>query len=175
MPLSDEQKKLLIQYRDKSYVMSILCSECSDHYSRINNFFKFPLIITNSIMVIFNSENFENIKTANIILNVCTSLILSLVGNFKLNEKIINFSSKSIKFNKLCHKTEDLLYNSIDDITTENIKSIIDDYDSINEQIEYPFVGYIKKRLTKKYKSSRTLPNTLNCVCDSDIVVINNV
>jgi len=50
--LNEQQKKLLVGYRDKCYIMSILCSECSDHYSRINNFFKFPLIITNSIMVV---------------------------------------------------------------------------------------------------------------------------
>jgi hypothetical protein len=43
-------------------------------------------------MVIFNSENFDNVRIANIILNVATSLILSLVGNFKLNERVINFS-----------------------------------------------------------------------------------
>jgi len=169
MKITEEQKLLLTQYRDKAYVMSILCSECSDYYSRINNFFKFPLILTNSIMVIFNSENFENIRIANIILNVATSLILSLVGNFKLNERVINFSSKSVKFNKLCHKIEDLLYNSIDEITTENIRANIDEYDTINEQIEYPFVGYIKERLIKKYGSNRIMPNCLNCV--SDLVV----
>jgi fructose-1,6-bisphosphatase len=71
------------------------------------------------------------VKTANIILNVATSLILAFIGNFKLNERVINFSSKSIKFNKLCHKIEDLLFNSIDDVTTENIKSLIDEYDNI--------------------------------------------
>ena len=172
MKITEEQKKLLTQYRDKAYVMSILCSECSDYYSRINNFFKFPLIQTNSIMVIFNSENFENIRIANIILNVATSLILSLVGNFKLNERVINFSSKSIKFNKLCHKIEDLLYNSIDDITTENIRANIDEYDTINEQIEYPFVGYIKDKLIKKYSNHRSMPNALNCVA-SEIVITN--
>jgi hypothetical protein len=172
MKITEEQKKLLTQYRDKAYVMSILCSECSDYYSRINNFFKFPLILTNSIMVIFNSENFENIRIANIILNVATSLILSLVGNFKLNERVINFSSKSIKFNKLCHKIEDLLYNSIDDITTENIRANIDEYDTINEQIEYPFVGYIKDKLIKKYSNHRSMPNALNCVA-SEIVITN--
>lgn len=171
MKITEEQKKLLIQYRDKCFVMSILCSECSDYYSRINNFFKFPLIITNSIMVIFNSENFENIRIVNMILNVCTSLILALIGNFKLNERVINFSSRSVKFNKLCHKIEDLLYNTLDDITTENIRQNIDEYDTINEGIEYPFVGYIKKRLIKKYQSSRSMPNALNCVASSDLVV----
>ena len=172
MKITEEQKKLLTQYRDKAYVMSILCSECSDYYSRINNFFKFPLILTNSIMVIFNAENFENIRIANIILNVATSLILSLVGNFKLNERVINFTSKSVKFNKLCHKIEDLLYNSIDDITTENIRANIDEYDTINEQIEYPFVGYIKDKLIKKYSNHRSMPNALNCVA-SEIVITN--
>ena len=167
--LNEQQKKLLIGYRDKCYIMSILCSECSDHYSRINNFFKFPLIITNSIMVVFNSENIENIRIINIILNISTSLILSLIGNFKLDQRITNFTSKSIKFTKLCHHIEDLLYNSIDEITSENIRNIINDYDSINEQIEYPFVGYIKKRLIKKYENNRILPNCLNCI--SDIVI----
>ena len=164
MLITEEQKKLLIGYRDRCYVMSILCNECSDYYNRISNF-----LITNSIMVIFNSENFENVRIANIILNVATSLILSLIGNFKLNERVINFTSKSVKFNKLCHKIEDLLYNCIDEITTENIRAIIDDYDAINEQIEYPFVGYIKERLIKKYGSNRIMPNCLNCV--SDLVV----
>ena len=126
----------------------------------------------NSIMVIFNSENFENIRIANIILNVATSLILSLVGNFKLNERVINFTSKSVKFNKLCHKIEDLLYNSIDEITTENIRANIDEYDTINEQIEYPFVGYIKDKLIKKYSNHRSMPNALNCVA-SEIVITN--
>ena len=172
MKITEEQKKLLTQYRDKAYVMSILCSECSDYYSRINNFFKFPLILTNSIMVIFNSENFENIRIANIILNVATSLILSLVGNFKLNERVINFTSKSVKFNKLCHKIEDSLYNSIDEITTENIRANIDEYDTINEQIEYPFVSYIKQRLIKKYSKNRSIPNVIKCVA-SEIVITN--
>ena len=172
MKITEEQKKLLTQYRDKAYVMSILCSECSDYYSRINNFFKFQLILTNSIMVIFNSENFENIQIANIILNVATSLILSLVGNFKLHERVIKFSSKSIKFNKLCHKAEDLLYNSIDEITTENIRANIDEYDTINEQIEYPFVGYIKDKLIKKHSNHWSMPNALNCIA-SEIVITN--
>jgi len=166
MVITDNQKKLLLQYRDKSFIMSILCSECSDFYNFINNIFKFPLIITNSIMVVFNSDDFANVKTANIVLNVATSLILAFIGNFKLNERVINFSSKSIKFNKLCHKIEDLLFNSIDEVTTENIKSLIDEYDNIIEAIEYPFVGYIKIRLQKKYSSTRTMPNVLNCVAD---------
>jgi hypothetical protein len=118
------------------------------------------------------SSGISSTAILNVILNVATSLILSLVGNFKLNERVINFSSKSIKFNKLCHKIEDLLYNSIDEITTENIRANIDEYDTINEQIEYPFVGYIKDKLIKKYSNNRSMPNALNCVA-SEIVITN--
>ena len=117
-------------------------------------------------MVIFHSEIFDNVRIANIVLNVATSVILSL------NERVINFSSKGVKFNKLCHKIEDLLYNCIDEITRENIRAIIDDNDAINEQIEYPFVSYIKEKLIKKYGGNRIMPNCLNCVSD---LVINKV
>jgi hypothetical protein len=62
----------------------------------------------------------------------------------------------------IIYKIEDLLYNSIDEITTENIRANIDEYDTINEQIEYPFVGYIKDKLIKKYSNHRSMPNALN-------------
>jgi hypothetical protein len=35
MKITGEQKKILMRYRDKAYVMSILCSECSDYDARI--------------------------------------------------------------------------------------------------------------------------------------------
>lgn len=138
-------------------------------------------------MVIFNSkDNSENMQLANIILNVSTSLILSLVSNFKFNERIINFTNGSKKFNKLCHLAEDYLYNNIDDITTENLRSIINEYDNLNDNIEYPYIGYIKSKLIKKFENKRTLPNVLNCVSNeiydnkthsenSDIIIINNI
>ncbi len=170
--LTEQQKKLLLGYRDKSYIMSLLCSECSDFYNLINNIFKFPLIISSSIMTIFNSSsNSANMQTANIILNVSTTLILSLVSNFKLNERVVNFTNGRIKFNKLTHVIEDRLFNEIDDITSDDIRNIINDYDMINDLVEFPYVSHIKKKLIKKFTGIKTMPNTLNCVSD---VVINN-
>lgn len=172
--LNIQQKKLLIRYRDMTYVMSVLCSECSDFYSLINNIFKFPIILSNSIMIIFNADEYKNIKIANIILNVLTTLILSLIGNFKLNERVINFTNGSNKFNKLCHKIEDILYNTLDDeITTDNIKNIINEYDNLVESIEYPYIYHIKNKIQKKYQNNRTLPNVLNCI-SSDLVILDN-
>ena len=62
------------------------------------------------------------------------------------------------------------IYNN-PEIDSEIIRQNIDEYDTINEGIEYPFVSYIKKRLIKKYQSSRSMPNALNCVSTSDLVV----
>lgn len=176
--LNDQQKKLLFQYRDKSFIMSVLCSECSDFYSLINNIFKFPIILSNSIMIIFNADEYKNIKIANIILNVLTTLILSLIGNFKLNERVINFTNGCNKFNKLCHKCEDLIYNSLDDVSTEDIRDIINQYDNLIETIEYPYIRHIKNKLRTKYESTRTLPNVLNCISTPNIsteIIISNI
>jgi hypothetical protein len=128
-------------------------------------------------MIIFNADEYKNIKIANIILNVSTTLILSLIGNFKLNERVINFTTGSNKFNKLCHKCEDLLYNCLDEVTTDNIRSIINEYDNLIESIEYPYIGYIKNKIQKKYENNKTLPNVLNCISSdlisSDIIISN--
>jgi hypothetical protein len=172
--LNDQQKKLLIRYRDMTYIMAILCSECSDFYSLINNIFKFPIILSNSIMIIFNADEYKNIKIANIILNVLTTLILSLIGNFKLNERVINFTNGNNKFSRLCHRIEDILYNTLDDdITTDNVKNIINEYDNLVESIEYPYIYHIKNKIQKKYQNNRTLPNVLNCI-SSDLVILDN-
>ncbi len=54
----------------------------------------------------------------------------------------------------------------------ENNRASIDQYDTINEQIEYPFVGYVKEKLVKRYSNHRSMPNALNCVA-SEIVITN--
>jgi hypothetical protein len=116
-------------------------------------------------MVIFNSKDTsENMQLANIILNVSTSLILSLVSNFKLNERVINFSNAAKKFNILCHKLEDIIYNNVDDdITAEDLRNHITEYDNITDSVEYPYIGHIKNKLIKNFKNIKTLPNILNC------------
>ena len=170
--LSIEQNNLLLKYRDMAYVMNILCSECSDYFSLINNIFKFPIIISSSIMIIFNSKDTsDKMQLANIILNVSTTLILSLVSNFKLNERVINFTNSAKKFNHLTHKIEDLIYNNIDDIVTENLRDCINEYDNINDNVEYPYISHIKNKLIKNFKNKKTLPNVLNCTSESPTII----
>jgi hypothetical protein len=164
--ISHDQIKLLQSYRDKSYVTSILCSQTGECYSFIRSMINIPLILSSSIMMIFNSLNeidSTSMKYANIALNASTTTILSLIGNFKLAEKVTNFKNIEIKMNKLCHSIEDKLTNDLENTTTENIRQIITEYDTLNEQLDYPFIGFIKNRVKRTYIGKKTLPNILNC------------
>ena len=163
--ISEIQIKTLEQYRDKSYVSSVLCEQSASLYSRLKTFTNLPLILSSSTMSILNSSNFspEDMKIPNIIINSCTALILSLISNFKITEKQNNFKSISLKFIKLTHQIEDELANNQDNMTADIIRNIITSYDSLNEQIDYDHPEYIKKRVREIYKDKRILPNILNC------------
>ena len=65
--------------------------------------------------------------------------------------------------NKLCHSIEDKLTNDLENTTTENIRQIINEYDTLNEQLDYPFIGFIKNRVKRVYMGKKALPNILNC------------
>jgi len=166
MNLSQEQKELLQSYRDRAYISAILCEEEVGLNTFYRHLFNLPLILISSIMSILNSSDFNptDMKLPNICLNISTSLILSLSGSFKFNDKITNFQNVGRKFTKLTHNIEDSLINNINDINIDNIRNFINEYDSLYEQIDYPFNKNIKDNITKKFKGKKTLPQILNCV-----------
>jgi len=163
--ISEIQVKTLEQYRDKSFVSSILCEQSASLYSRLKTLINLPIIISSSAMSILNSSSFnaEDMKIPNIIINTLTALILSLISNFKITEKHGNFKAMSIKMIKLTHHIEDELTNNQESMNPDIIRNIITSYDSLNEQIEFEHAKYIKKRVKNLYKGKRTLPNILNC------------
>jgi hypothetical protein len=164
--INSKQIKLLESYRDKSYVLSLLCIECSDFYGLIRNVLNVPLILSNSVMLILNSYdkiNKDHLQISNIVLNASTALILSLTNSFKINDKVANFKTIGQKLSIYCSNIEDILSDDMTDINHDTIKKLIDDYNNLNEMIEYPFVSYIKKKVKKKYDGKKTLPNALNC------------
>ena len=158
--------KILEEYRDKCYVSNILCQLTSEYYGRFKNIFSIPLLLSSSVMTILNSSDIQasDMKIANIVLNGCTVLLISLMNNFKFVEKQNNFRSVGIKFNKLTHSIEDKLTYDIKDVSSEVINSFIKEYDTLNEILEYPFPENIKNKVKEEYKDVKTLPNVLNCV-----------
>lgn len=177
--LNEKQKELLTAYRDKSFVSSILYEEHSNYYSFINSLFSIPIIIISSAMTVINSSfPADDIKVINIILNASTSLILSLVGNFKFGDRSNNFKNVSRKMTLLCHSIEDYIINDIEDANIDVVRNFIKSYDDIEQSLDYSLTNSIKKKVTEKYKDTRTLPNSLNCVSSSvcfQVVQNNNI
>ena len=165
MPISTDHIKLLESYRDKAYITSILCSQSQEHFSFLRSMVNLPIILSSSVMTVLNSmsDNSNEMKYANIVLNTWTSLILSIIGNFKLTEQATNFKQIEIKMNKLTHKIEDFLSIDLESTKIEDIRAIINEYDALNESLDFPFPNFIKNRVKKVYSGKKVLPNILNC------------
>ena len=156
--------KTLQDYRDKSYVLSILYERHSGFYNFIKNIINIPLILISSSMSIINS-NFEpqELKIINIIVNCIVALLLSMMNNFKIDIKAQTFHNLSMKMNRLCHKIENELTDNIDDISPDAIVNYINEYDNLNETLEFGLIDYINNKVKLIYKDIKTLPNCLNC------------
>jgi len=165
MVLSSIQKDIIFQYRDKSYVCSILCQQTTDWYNFLISIINIPLILMSTSLSIINSLNIDNnnMRMTNIIINASFALILALINNFNISEKKANFRSLHLKYVKLTHFIEDKITNEIDNCTKEDIRNIINDYDILGENLEYPYPGFIRKRVKKRFFGKKTLPNILNC------------
>jgi hypothetical protein len=165
MVLSSIQKDIIFQYRDKSYVCSILCQQTTDWYNFLISIINIPLILMSTSLSIINSLNIDNnnMRMTNIIINASFALILALINNFNISEKKVNFRSLHLKYVKLTHYIEDKITNELDNCTKEDIRNIINDYDILGENLEYPYPGFIRKRVKKRFFGKKTLPNILNC------------
>ena len=161
--ITTQQQLLLKQYQERSFVSSILAEEACSYFSFIKNIINIPLIICNSAMVCINSSitDQELLKILNIILNSSTGLILSLISNFKIYENIQQYHQLQIKYIKLSHLIDSKLANDLENINTEFIQNIIDDYDTITESQEFPYPSRIRKKVKKEYENKFTLPSSL--------------
>jgi hypothetical protein len=122
------------------------------------------MVVINSIVIDDNT-----LKILNIILNSSTGIILSLISNFKIYEKINEFHSSYIKYNKLMNLIHSKITNNYDEITGDFINQIVNDYDNITDNINYGFPNKIKKRIQKQYQHL-SLPLTLSV----DIITISD-
>jgi hypothetical protein len=169
----------LQNYRDKCFVYNILCEKSVEYFSLMKNIMSVPLLISSAIMTIFNSGSFspESMQTPNIVVNACTTIIISFMNNFKLAEKCNTFRTLGLKYTKLLHYIEDKL-NTDEVINGEDVREIVKEYDSLAEQNEFIVPSHIRNKVKKIYGGKRTLPNILNCEIDFinkvDIVIANN-
>lgn len=156
--------QLLTSYKDKSYIMGILCEQSYNHYTFVKNMINIPLILVNTAMTILNSAIFDanDLKIPNIILNSTTGVIIGLISSFKVYEKIHAFHQLQSKFNKLYSTIEKKLVMNIDKISDDEINAFIETYDNLIDSMEYPVSDKIKNKVKKQFIDKLTLPTILS-------------
>lgn len=164
MALEQIQINLLKSYKDKSYVMGVLCEKSYEHFSFIKSLCNIPLIIISSVMAIFNSSTFDGneMKIPNVVINSLTAMIVGIINNFRVNEKESNFKQLSSKFMKISHCIEDKLHNNLESLTSSDVSNHIKEYDNLMEQIDFTFPLSIQEAVKKLYKNKKQLPAILN-------------
>ena len=150
--LYDVYLKMLKEIKDKSLVISVLCSKSGTLFSRIRSFINIPLILSSGAMTILNSMNEADsgsIKYTNIIINSITATILSLVGNFKLAEREVTYKQTHKKMKKLYYQVDIILRTEPEKINAECVGNITKEYVNIYEQLEYPIPHFVIWQLNK--------------------------
>jgi hypothetical protein len=186
---SELQIKLLQDYIDRCYIMTIMCDQSSNYYTRMKYLFQVPIIISSSTMTIVNSNTSINdnniVNIFNIAINVLITVLIALQSTFMITEKSYQFKLNAAKFSKLEHFIENKMINSTP--TTEFIENITLQYNSHIDDIDYVIPEYIKKDMRMKFEGKRRLPfminlnehyesNEPNCnyFINADLVGINN-
>ena len=77
-----------------------------------------------------------------------------MTTNFKVYEKITQYHQLYMKFNKLNHQIDSKINNDADNITTENITNVIEDYDQMLESMEYSFPIRIKNKIKNNIRTN---------------------
>ena len=175
MPLEQIQINLLKSYKDKSYIMGVLCEKSFEHFNFIKSICNIPLILISGVMAILNSSSFDGneMKIPNIVINSLTAMIIGIINNFRINEKESNFKQLSCKFMKISHSIEDKLHNHLETLSGSDISNQIKEYDNLIEQIDFTFPAFIQKTVKTLYKNKKQLPAILNG--DTDDIIIDTI
>ena len=122
-----------------------------------------PLIVCNSVMVVINSmiENQDTLKILNIILNSSTGLIIGMISNFKIYERITTYRNLYIKYNKLSNFIDSKLTNEMELINIDFIENVVNEYNNIGEQQDFDYPTKIRRRIKKEYQDKLSLPLSL--------------
>ncbi len=153
--LEERTEKLL----SKTEAMVLLCSKASSYWSMIKFAFNIPLVLTSSAMCIINSisEDANEVKIPNIVVNAISVLIMSLNNSIKASEKCDLFRRLSQQLLLLTGKIEN------DDIIDENeFKILAMSYENLVNDIPFEEVpNRYKLQVADSFKD-RHLPLQLN-------------
>ncbi len=151
LTLQERIEKLL----SKSEAMVLLCSKASGYWSMIKFAFNIPLVLTSSAMCIINSisEDANEVKIPNIVVNAISVLIISLNNSIKASEKCDLFRRLSQQFLLLAGQIE-----NDNEITDNEFQLISLKYENlINEVLFEEIPTRYKLQVAESFKN-RVVP-----------------
>jgi hypothetical protein len=164
LTLQERTEKLL----SKSESMVLLCSKASGYWSMIKFFFNIPLVLTSSAMCIINSisEDANEVKIPNIVVNAISVLIISLNNSIKASEKCDLFRRLSQQFLLLAGQIE-----NDNEITDSDFQLISLKYENlINEVLFEEIPQRYKLQVAENFKN-RVVPLQLNGTIGNNVKV----
>ena len=164
LTLQERIEKLL----SKSEAMVLLCSKASGYWSMIKFAFNIPLVLTSSAMCIINSisEDANEVKIPNIVVNAISVLIISLNNSIKASEKCDLFRRLSQQFLLLAGQIE-----NDNEITDSEFQLISLKYENlINEVLFEEIPTRYKLQVAENFKN-RVVPIQLNGTIGNNVRV----
>ena len=164
LTLQERIEKLL----SKSEAMVLLCSKASGYWSMIKFAFNIPLVLTSSAMCIINSisEDANEVKVPNIVVNAISVLIISLNNSIKASEKCDLFRRLSQQFLLLAGQIE-----NDNEITDSEFQLISLKYENlINDVLFEEIPQRYKLQVAENFKN-RVVPLQLNGTIGNNVKV----
>lgn len=143
----------------KTEALVLLCSKASGYWSMVKFAFNIPLVLTSSAMCIINSisEDANEVKIPNIVVNAISVLIISLNNSIKASEKCDLFRRLGQQFLLLAGQIE-----NDDEINDNEFNLLALKYENlINDILFEEIPNRYKMQVVESFKD-RHLPLQLN-------------
>ena len=160
---NNDKRNLLRIYRDKIYIMILICSQSSGYYGKINNNITAILILISTILSILNgilNMGSLELKYINIIFNAFTAIIIGFNRAFRFSERSSDFHKYCLNFTKLEHRIENE-YNIKNTISDEFLEKTIETYGAYLDSLQYSIPDHVIKNVKNKVGDKYTLPLSL--------------
>lgn len=170
---NNRRELILKEYQDKTFITAILCDKHYQYYYKINMISMLPLILGSSILTVLNSSPIkeEIMKYINVSINGLNTIIIALITQYKLQDRINTYKTLYNKNQKLSHKIESIINNSTD-ITDKILDDIITEYDILQNDNQYTYLSHYKNKIIKAYAGKRNMPNSLSV--EAELVIMSN-
>jgi len=143
----------------KTEALVLLCSKASGYWSMVKFGFNIPLVLTSSAMCIINSisEDANEVKIPNIVVNAISVLIISLNNSIKASEKCDLFRRLGQQFLLLAGQIE-----NDDEISDNEFNLLALKYENLVNDILFEEIpNRFKTQVIESFKD-RHLPLQLN-------------